>query len=94
MKSLKVSESSSESWPRRLGLALQTVSSTLKILEGVRTHTRPDHTEVAALQLAYLGRSIDHCSTRLDSLADGPRSSRLPVGIGWWHRHCSIHCHS
>lgn len=84
VKSLKVSESSSESWPRRLGLALQTVSGNPKKgEEEARTHSRPDHAGLAALQLASLGHSIGHCSTRLDSPADGPHSSRRLAGIGW-----------
>ncbi len=93
VKSLNVSESSSESWPRRLGFALRNVNGWTMLEDRAisRTHNHPVHTEVADQQLGSPDRSTGRYSTRLGSLgrADGSRSSHRLVGVDCWHQHCS-----
>ena len=94
VKSLNVSESSSESWPRRLGLALIRISKAPAVhqQQDLLTHSHLDRTEVADQQLGYLGRSIGHYSTRPGTHAAGDRrSSPLLVDMDYWRPHYNSH---
>jgi len=53
------------------------------------THSHLGRNEVADPQQEYLDRSIGHCSTRLDNLADAHHSSLHLDGKGCSHPRCS-----
>ena len=58
-----------------------------------RTHNRPAHTEVADQQPESPDHSIDHCSTRHDTLVGDHHNIHHPVGKDCWHRRCSTQIH-
>ena len=98
VKSLKVSDSSSDSCPRRLPLVLRHAHISLAFPasrfpgHGRQTHTLLERTAVAGPPPERLGHSIDRCRIRRDIRpVDGRHSGRCPDDSGWGRR-CNSRC--